>query len=80
LIVKEEQVKGSFEFDSKEVPDPDLKNFSLVEKTDFFRFLSNFGISLSSDGKRSWNDVKEKFYSYNNKYEAKSIISIEKLV
>ena len=80
MIVKEEQTNGRFDFDSQEAVDSELDEFTIEEKLELFEFVSNHGINLGSDGKRNWNEIREKFYGYNTKHEAKSVTSIEKLV
>jgi hypothetical protein len=80
LIVRHEKETGSFDFESKDSIDTELDEFKPEEKRELFNFLCDFGIPVNQEGKPNWNEVREKFYAYSAKYEAKSAILIEKLI
>lgn len=80
LIVRHEKEAGFFDYESKEYIDPELEEFKPEEKKEFFYFISDMGIPINPEGKPNWNDIREKFYAYNSKYDAKNVILIEKLV
>lgn len=80
LIVRHEKEAGSFDFESKESIDNELDEFKTDEKKDLFDFLCDYGIPINPEGKPNWNEVREKFYAYSTKYEAKSALMVEKLI
>lgn len=54
--------------------------FTAEENKELFDFIVDSGIPINQEGKPNWSEIREKFYAYNSKYEAKSINFIEKLV
>ena len=53
---------------------------TLQEKKELFEYILDFGIPINSEGKPNWSEVRENFYGYNSKYDARSVHLIEKLV
>ena len=80
LIVKHEHTYHDFDFDSKEALENEIKEFKPSEKRELFEFVLDYGIPVQQDGKSNWGEIREKFFAYNTKYEAKNIAAIEKLV
>jgi hypothetical protein len=54
--------------------------FSSEEKRELFEFIVDIGIPINQEGKPNWGEIREKFYAYNSKYDAKSVNLIEKIV
>lgn len=53
---------------------------TIQEKKELFEYILDFGIPINSEGKPNWAEVRENFYGYNSRYDAKSVHLIEKLV
>lgn len=80
LIVRHEQSYKGFNFDTTEHVDAILKEYDSKEIKMFFNFVKNYGVPLGSDRKSNWNDLRDKFYTYNPGFEQKVASVVERLV